>query len=178
MKHLRLLIIFIALLIAPCLSAETEGTSLEYRVKAVVLFNFAKYVRWPANAFQAADQPIRVCILGESPFGDVFESNDAPKEAQGRPLTVVNLPRSATQNDAVSCQILFWQEKNDSVAKALLPALEKSATLTVADRESEQALISFTLEDGKVRFRIRRKAAEALGLNISSQLLKLAILDE
>lgn len=180
MKHLRLLALLAALFIAsaPRAHADDSASGLEYRVKAVVLFNFAKYVHWPEKAFQSPTQSINVCILGKDPFGDVFQSSDAPKEAQNRPLKVVELGSSPKKEEVASCQLLFWQHENEAAVKALATTIQEHAVLTVADETSENSLISFLVQDAKVRFRIRRKAAEALGFDISSQLLKLAILDE
>lgn len=42
-------------------SATALNTS-ESELKAVYLFNFAKYTTWPAATFQAADDPIKFCV--------------------------------------------------------------------------------------------------------------------
>lgn len=178
MRHLRLLIALMAFFVVPLSSSATDETTLEYKVKAVVLFNFAKYVRWPDKVFLSPADPIQVCIMGENPFGDVFDSPEAPRQAQDRALAVTKLTEAVTGEEAGRCQILFWQEKSEDSAMKLLPALQQHSVLTVADRKSEAAIISFSKVDGKVRFSIRRDAAEALGLGISSQLLKLAILED
>ena len=177
MKHLRILIALLVLFTIPLTSGATDETSLEYKVKAVVLFNFAKYVRWPDRVFSSNADPIRVCVFGKSPFGDVFESADAPKQAQDRSLSVIKLPESASKSEAASCQILFWQEQNESAVSSMAPVLKEHSVLTVADQKSDSAVIAFSVVEGKVRFIIRPRAAEALGLSISSQLLKLAIVE-
>lgn len=177
MKHLRMLTILLLLFVSRAY-AENDSTGLEYRLKAVVLFNFTKYVHWPEKQFQSDKQSIRICILGENPFGDLFQSDDAPKEAQNRPLQLVELPASATKLDVANCQLLYWTSKNEAAIGSLLPTLQEHAVLTVADEKSQNALISFAIEDKKIRFIIRHKQAQELGLEISSQLLKLAILDE
>src|SRR5688572_25426214 len=38
--------------------ADEAYPSLEYRVKAAFLFNFAKFVEWPQNAFSSPTSPI------------------------------------------------------------------------------------------------------------------------
>ena len=48
--------------------AQTPLAIDEYQVKAVFLFNFAKFVEWPATAFKSANEPIRICLLGQNPF--------------------------------------------------------------------------------------------------------------
>lgn len=155
-----------------------EASAIEYKVKAVVLVNFAKYVQWPETTFSDPKQEIQVCILGDNPFGDVFTSPEAPKEAQGRPLKVLELSKSATPADASRCQLLFWTDKYASQAKSLVESLKDKPILTVSDEQDDSSLVSFTIEDGKVRFSIRHKSAKQHGLTISSQLLKLANLIE
>ena len=177
MKLLRIIIVSL-MFTAHIAYAESSGSGLEYKVKAVVLFNFTKYVTWPKNTFASADQAINVCILGESPFGDIFNSSNAPKEAQGRPLKVTSLPLSASKDDVAVCQILYWTEKSSAAAQSLLPLLEDRGILSVSDKKSSAALISFVLVDEKVRFNIRYKAAQTLGFEMSSQLLKLATVED
>jgi len=41
----------------------------EYLVKAAFLYNFAKFVEWPEEAFYDDRSPLTLCILGEDPFG-------------------------------------------------------------------------------------------------------------
>lgn len=180
MKHLRIIftiILALFVLVRPAL-AQDSASALEYKVKAVVLFNFAKYVKWPEKSFTSPDQDIQVCVLGKNPFGDIFNSPEAPKEAQGRPLKVVELPDSSGVKEVSQCKILFWTDGSEKKASELHKILEANSVLTVSDQKSENSLISFVLDDGKVRFKIRHKVAKGLGLEISSQLLKLAILDE
>ena len=85
MRHLRIILTLLIALSARFGFADEASSALEYKVKAVVLFNFAKYVKWPEKTFSNATDPIQVCILGKSPFGDIFQSPEAPKEAQNRP---------------------------------------------------------------------------------------------
>lgn len=44
----------------------------EYAVKAAYLYNFAKFVEWPPEAFASDDAPLWICIAGANPFGDAL----------------------------------------------------------------------------------------------------------
>lgn len=168
----------LVLLLLPQTVLADGPTPLEYKVKAVCLFNFAKYVKWPESVFKSETQPIRVCIYGRSPFGDIFQSKDAPKEAQNRPLNVVEVTASATETQLSECQLLYYQAEDNDAVSELTSILTRHSVLSVSDKNSNHSLIEFAVEDGKVRFKIRRKAAESLGIEVSSQLLKLAIIDD
>jgi hypothetical protein len=117
-------------------------------------------------------------LAGKSPFGDLFSRPSAPKEAQNRPFRVVQLDKGVLAAESLNCQMLFWQKQDEPDVLPLLSALAKHSVLTVANYDSNDSLISFIFKGGKVRFKIDRRAAEASGLEFSSQLLKLAILDE
>src|SRR5262249_42923351 len=61
-------------LLAVCLSTgRAAGTSAhtagEYEIKAAFLYNFAKFVEWPAETFADANAPLILGIVGEDPFG-------------------------------------------------------------------------------------------------------------
>ncbi len=43
--------------------------SREYLLKAAFLYNLANFTTWPTEAFSGPQKPLRLCILGEDPFG-------------------------------------------------------------------------------------------------------------
>src|SRR5260370_8939030 len=53
--------------------ARDSSDSSEYLIKAGFIFNFAKFVEWPATAFAQPDSPIVIGILGMDPFGTIFD---------------------------------------------------------------------------------------------------------
>jgi len=61
----------ISLLIALLIGASNLGArpATEYEVKAVFLFNFAKFVEWPSDAFANDSDPLVIGIVGDNPFG-------------------------------------------------------------------------------------------------------------
>ncbi len=82
--------------------AHAGGAEIdEYQVKAAFLFNFAKFVEWPAQAFKSADEPIGVCVLGPNPFGASLSKVVAGKVVGNRNsrcvrFATLNRPASAT----------------------------------------------------------------------------------
>src|SRR5271155_5832027 len=76
----------------------------EYQVKAAFLYNFAKFVEWPPQAFKSATDPIVICVLGQNPFGQALDSAVAGKNVAGRGVVTREVPAALP---AGSCQILF-----------------------------------------------------------------------
>ena len=154
--------------------ARAEEWSLEYQLKAVVLYNFAKFVEWPSNELDGAQIPIVIGILGADPFGPEFGQAVRDKLAQGRHVVV---RRYQTPADARNCQILFISSEDASSLPEILVALKGRGVLTVGEASDFLQLggiVRLFLEQGKVRFEINPNKARGAGLKISSQLLSLA----
>jgi hypothetical protein len=150
--------------------AETE----EYRVKAAFLFNFAKFVEWPAQAFRSADEPIGLCVLGPNPFGALLDQAVQGKTLGNRTFAVHEI-RDAQQ--ASACHLVFVSAAGWTQSRAVLREMKQRSILTVGETAEFIAgggMINLRLEDARVRVEVNPDAAERAGLRISSKLLSLA----
>jgi len=146
----------------------------EYQVKAAFLYNFAKFVEWPASSFSDAAAPLRICVYGQDPFGPALHDIANDKSINGRKLEVdqvVDVPH------ARSCHILFIASSEKTSVQQILEGLRGAGVLTVADSKGfvgQGGMINFVLEDDRVKFEVSPAAAERAGLKISSKLLSVA----
>ena len=167
-------------LLAILLNTATAQFASEYQVKAAFLFNFAKFVEWPADAFTTADAPLQICVLGQDPFGNEFEAIEN-KRVSGRRLKVVH-PSGVPQ--AKACQIIFVASSEKQRVREILHSLRAASVLTVGDTlgfARMGGMINFVLEENRVRFEINVKASERARLKLSARLLtvaKLIVTDE
>jgi hypothetical protein len=163
--------ILACLLLLASAGRAAEGPS-EYAVKAAFLYNFAKFVEWPARTFAGAADPIVLCVLGENPFGTLLDDAVRDKTVNGRQIAV---HESKTLSAAAGCHIVFLA--SGSLDESL-SALANKSVLTVSDAESavdRGAIIGLKLEERKVRFEVNLVAARKARLKLSSQLLKIAV---
>jgi YfiR/HmsC-like len=147
----------------------------EFEVKAAFLYNFARFVEWPAETGHDA-APFVIAILGHDPFGAVLDDTVAGKTVGGRPIEVRRIARADEARDA---QIVFVSPSERPNMAAILKTLGRPGILTVGDTDgfaSQGGAINFTLQARRVRFEINPAAAEQARLKMSSQLLKLATL--
>jgi hypothetical protein len=147
---------------------HAQGTS-EYEVKAAFLYNFGKFVEWPAPA----SGPIRLCIVGDDPFGNNLDETVRGKTISGQPIEIKRLNR---EDNPRGCQIAFISAA-ERRPRAVLDLLQGASTLTVGESPNfakQGGMINFVLEDNKVHFEINVDAAEQAHLKISSKLLSLA----
>jgi hypothetical protein len=167
--------IYVAGLVLHVLVAVAQAQSAtEYQVKAAFLFNFAKFVEWPAESFLNADAPLQICILGQDPFGRDFEQIVLDKTVDGHRIEIAH-PEGVPQ--ARACQILFIAPSEKSRMKQILQELSGTSVLTVADTEGftkSGGIIGFVLDDSRVRFEVNLKAAGLAHLKLSARLLTVA----
>ena len=153
--------------------AQSQGTG-EYQVKAAFLYNFAKFVEWPSEAFINVRTPLVVGVIGDDPFGSDLERMINGKTVNGRQMTIKRLKWGQNLRD---CHILFISSSERNRLAQIIENLRGASVLTVGemDKFAEQGgHINFIMENNKVRFEINASAAEQARLKISSRLLVLA----
>jgi hypothetical protein len=153
--------------------AETKPVDLEYQVKAAFLFNFAKFVEWPPDAFPDPATPVAICVLGEDPFGQGLDAVVEGETLNGRRLVVRRLRDLLQTRD---CHVLFVS-RSEKELPALMAGLRSGGVLTVGEGDDfleQGGMIRFVLEQNRVRFDINLDAAERGRLKLSSKLLRLA----
>jgi len=171
--HTLAVVIMSMVVAAPCLYAQKSGPS-ENEVKSAYLYNFGKFVEWPATA--TADREFfPICVLGDDMFGTTLEMTIARESINGKKVLV---KRVAKPQDAVTCRILFIGASQRSRLKETLAELDNTSVLTVSDMPEftrRGGMIQFDMEANRVRFDVNLTIAERAGLTLSSQLLKVAI---
>lgn len=163
------------LLVVEVLRAQ-EAPPSEYQIKAAFLFNFAKFVEWPAKAFATPTSPLIIGVLGDNPFGDDLERTVRGKSVNNHPLVIREKLVSIT--DATNCHVIFISSSESKQVPELLDAVRNTSVLTVSEMEhftDAGGMINFVLEANKIRFQINDDAAKKAGLKISSKLLSLAV---
>lgn len=153
--------------------AEAQEVS-EYQVKAAFLYNFTKFVQWPADVFSDEKSPIIIGLIGEDPFGSALDRAVRGKSVRGRQLTVKRLKWGENLKD---CHLIFIGSSERKRAAQILKILKGASVLTVGEMEhfnQQGGIINFISENQRVRFEINADAAGQARLTISSKLLSLA----
>ena len=146
----------------------------EYQVKAAYLYNFGRFVKWPAGIAAGKGDSFAVCVLGRDPFGPILDSTLAGEALEGKPVAI---RRIAREQDAADCRILFVSSTEEHHLKEILAAIDQAGVLTVSDIPEfsrRGGMIQFVMEGDRVRFEINLATAESARLVLSSELLKVA----
>jgi YfiR/HmsC-like len=156
------------------LPAQAEiSSSEEYRLKLAFLFNFAKFVEWPADAFPTPQAPLEICIIGRDPFDAEFERQVMTRTLYGHPVAIRTLRPS---DDFSGCHIIFLPASSDGSLPGVLKRLDGSA-ITVGESAGFVArggVVNFVIEGTMLRFEVNLSASRRIRSRISSRFLALA----
>ncbi|VUZ85029.1 hypothetical protein MELA_01404 [Candidatus Methylomirabilis lanthanidiphila] len=154
-------------------SAYAQSPSLEYQVKAAVLYQFSKFVEWPPQAFHNNQYTICIGVVDGGPMVSAVQSIEG-KETKGRRVAV---KRFKTPEELEFCHILYISPTMESRLAAILERLKGTSTLTVSDISGfarRGGMITLITVEDKIQFEINVGTAERANLQISSHLLRLA----
>ena len=169
----RTIHLFLVIFLSAVCCWSQNAAPTETQVKAAYLYNFGKFVTWPADRASTPDS-LNICVLGKDPFGAVLDATVAGESVGGRKITVSKISRV---EEVTTCSILFISSSEQKRLGAILAAAQRWDALTVSDMPhfAEQGgMIELVTQDGKIRFEVNLGAAQQSNLALSSELLKVA----
>jgi hypothetical protein len=143
----------------------------EDRVKAAYLYNFAKFVEWPATSFAGTDSSMLICSIGDERLAEALQQTARGKQAQGRAIEVRQV---LGVGELKSCRILLIAFRDKERIAPILRSVQLANTLTVGQSEEFIRLggiINLVRKQNSIELEINPNAAETAGLKISSRLL-------
>ena len=154
--------------------APDAPTTEEYDLKAVFISHFLKYLEWPATAFGGPSSPLVIGVLGTDPFNSALDEvvAELPPIA-GRSVVVKRFP---TVDALTDVQVLFVP-RSERGAGRLARKMCGRPVLTIGEQRGfaeAGGVINFKTDRKRVSFEINTACAEAGGIRLSAQLLKLA----
>ena len=173
-RRLRRRIVAVAGLLFAVSSILAEQKPNEYQVEAAYLYNFGRFVEWPAKVTPTKNDAFTICVLGEDPFGRALDATFAGATIEKKSVVA---RRISSPNESADCQILFLSSSEAGRLNKIIESLDKTAVLTVSDIpqfSKHGGMIQFVLEGNRVRFEVNLNATQKAGLTLSSELLKVA----
>jgi hypothetical protein len=150
----------------------TTAVADEYRVKAAVLYNIARFVDWPAVAFADGGSPLVVCVLGVDPFGSALDEALQGRTVKGRPVTI-----RRSHDLPVGCHVVFIAFSEHKRVEDIIDRLGSTPALSISevDRFTHRGgIVGLRMDGSYVRFDINASAADRAKLTMSARLLALA----
>lgn len=153
-------------------AAESERVSA---IKAAFVFNFGKFTQWPRSRFQGPSDAVVLCVQSDALSGGAL----APlrkKTIRDRPIRIRRFERLPVN---APCHILYvGQGAPAGTISDVIAYGRQESMLTVSDAEEfaeRGGHIELFEMSGRLRFKVNLAAARASDLQLSSKLLKLAV---
>jgi hypothetical protein len=158
-----------------CGGAPADQSKLENpnRVKAAFLRNFAHYVKWPKTAFESAESPWHIGVVGDTSLGEVLESALRGRIEQSRRFEIHT---ADFLNKLPPCHIVVIAFEDSRKRRAALAELKDKPVLTVGDAEDtlkDGGIVRFELSD-RIQMSVNLDQARAVSLNIPTEMLEVS----
>jgi hypothetical protein len=144
----------------------------EAHIKTVYLYNFSKYIEWPAEYSQGSF--IIGVINGGPALMAELNKMAATKTAGNQKFVVKNYQ---FVSDIDKCNILYVPETSNGQLQDILRKIRGYSTLLVTEYNGDAkkgATINFILKDSKQQFELNQANAEHCKLVVSNSLAALA----
>jgi len=164
-----LLLAFSLLLMAKMSVAQYS----EYEIKAAYIFNFAKFIQWPAHINE--QDTIVLGIYKTDPFGLVIDKTMQGRKAQGKAWKIIRINQLS---DIEKCHILFLSELGKFETLQIIERSKNKPILTIGDEIigfcEIGGIVNFTPQFSEHQFEINNEASLLKNITISPKLLLLA----
>ena len=163
-----------ALLLAAGLNAQPSSAQLsEVQIESAYVFNFIKFVEWPADAVKSGGK-IRLCVIGNDELQTSLATLNGRRVGE---YELQIMPRKSNYEGFRECHVLYIDQQELRRFIPILKSLGTRPVLTVSDIPNfaeRGGNIGLVYHENKVLFEINLASTRIAGLRLSSQMLNLA----
>jgi hypothetical protein len=162
-------------LITPIRAADGP-IATEYQLKGGFLMNFARFTRWPSNAFTATNSPFIVGLVDPGPAADAVQEVLKNRQVEDHPVEVRRFTEASDR--LRECHLVFVSSAASELQGQILKLIANQPILTVIEGDegaSIRPMLRFLIVDQRVRFRLDLAAARDAGLQPSAKLAQLSV---
>ena len=173
MKSFKHILIAFATVALSLTAGKAHAQYSEYEVKAAYIFNFAKFIEWPADYIE--NDTIYLCVYKNDPFGIILEKTMIGRKANGKDWKI---KRISNLNLAEKCHFLIVSGIKQHEAMQVLKCIGNKPIVTIGDELNNfcniGGVINFLPQFSERQFEINKDVANDIGIKISPKLLLLA----
>ena len=150
---------------------EVNSFSQNEKFKALFIYNFTKYIEWPA----INGNDFKITILGNDNLVNELNSIASKKKVGQRSINVIAAKSSSEVTD---CQIIFISQNNMAELPILAGKAKNNNILIITEKPNscvQGASLNFVSKNGNLNFEISKTNIENAGMKVSSSLLGMGI---
>jgi len=177
-----LLVLFLACparTVEPAHIRYNADTPSEYELKAIYLYNFLNFVKWPDDSCNLHEgRSHRIAVLGDSPFNQVLIALQEKLRAKDKKLEITFYGPYRKAMELSCCCLLFITESERNNLPSIIDQLAGKPVLTVADDDAfinQGVMITLVSHKNKIRWAINRQPVNESSLKLSAKLLDIAV---
>ncbi|MFL6515645.1 MAG: YfiR family protein [Chthoniobacterales bacterium] len=153
-------------------AAHVDAT--EYGLKSVFLYQFCRFMEWPASAFSSPRDPLVIGVIGDDPFGQLLNEAVEGETYHGRPIRIEHY---RNPRDIKRCHILFVSHSDEDQVNQILSSVAGKNIITVGETDDfldHGGMIALTADRNKVHVRVNQSSLRTANVEVSSKLLRVA----
>ena len=161
------------LLFLSCLHFATfaqEKEDKSPKVKAVFIYNFTKYITWPA---ESNSETFKIGVINNAELFEVLDKMSNVKKITNRNIEVTHLKKL---DEITNFQIIYTSDKNMFPLENIYKILGNNPVLLVSDEYNQnEVMIDFRKNGKKQKFALNEGELKNRNLQVNPTLLNLAI---
>lgn len=152
---------------------KTQG--LDYRVHAMFIYHFTKYIEWPAKRNHEGFQ---ISFLGSTPVLEELTAVTENKLIDNRKVNIQSVqPGDRLLRNSDIIYIPNSRKFSPEIVKELSNSLSDLPVLIITEQQGmlqHGSMINLVVSDEKLRFQINKTLIQSRSMKVSSELLRLA----
>ena len=171
MKKVKVTLAGLAMMLGSAAFAQEQRPIHE--VYSMMVFNFVKYVQWPAN------DNSKEFVIGVVGSNDIYNTLNTWYAGKAKGAKTYVIKKFNNASEITDCQVIFIDRSKSGEFDAVNNKVKGKGTLVVTDRNglgSKGSCINFKTVDDKLRFELNQQAMEASNLKVAGALTSMAIL--
>lgn len=168
----KLIIIALSLSLLSFGTTKRDNYDTNAKMKALYLYNFTKYIEWPAAYKQGS---FVIGVVGESPLSDDLDKMALTKKAANQSIEI---RKFASVSDIAKCHMLILPRSQGPNIPAAVKRLANTSTLVISEEPGlaqRGSGINFVVQNNKLEFELHKTNIEKYDLKVSSALVSLAV---
>ncbi len=149
-----------------------SGFSQNEKLKVTFIYNFTKYISWPAELSQGN---FIIGVYGSPAMSGELKAVAETRKVGTRSIEVLDF---SSLSGLLKCHMVYVPENKKAELDKIIEKYNSQAVVVIADTPGavqKGAAINFILVDGKQNFEVRKANVEKNGIKVSSQLLNLGV---
>ncbi len=144
-----------------------------HEIHSMLMFNFIKYVEWPADAKSGN---FVIAVVGDENVASTIQNFYTNRTVKGQTVKVVNVDNVSEVNNA---HVLYLSSNRSKEFETAKEKFTGKSTLMITDKNGlgkKGSCINFQEINGKLKFEINQESIKGNNLKVSNQLSSMGIL--